>query len=133
MCIALLIFGRSAFAGENVTCGAVKMAYSRGGCCGQPGKDFHISTIMGSMCAGSTAESADATAPTAIFDPPTADEMGTVATRMASYDFSGEGGGIVLNPAPFEGPDRGLIESLFGNHSLATTQMESVGPIWVAS
>lgn len=80
--------------------------------------------------AGVSAES-DEVLPDSIFDPPTADEMVKVATRLSTFDFTTEGDALtVLAPAPLAGPDRAAITELFGGQSLATTRLASPGPIW---
>jgi len=65
-----------------------------------------------------------------IFDPPSSDEMDQIKAFLSTYDFSNESPDIILNEAPLAGPDRDAISDLFGDSSLATTQLSSPSAIW---
>jgi len=122
-------------ASAEMTCHDVKNAYKGAGCCGQPHKPFDAAGlgVAGTCPGGDGVAEGAADVPSGIFDPPDADEMRAVAARMASFDFSAEGPGIVLNEAPLQGPDRAAIDALFEGASVATTVLDTpagLGPIW---
>lgn len=113
--------------GDAMNCGEVKQKYKDSDCCGQPMKV--ASTLQ---CTTREAELASM-APSAIFDPPSGDEMNKIKEVMMAYDFSAEGAEITLTAQPLAGPDSSAILELFGGAPIATTQLSSPAtgyPIW---
>jgi hypothetical protein len=90
-----------------------------------------VETRMTPVCAAGVSAESDNVLPDSIFDPPTADEMVKIATKLSTFDFTVDGDALtVLAPAPLAGPDGSAISQLFGSQSLATTQLTSPSAIW---
>jgi hypothetical protein len=90
-----------------------------------------VETKTTPVCAAGLSAESDTVLPDSIFDPPTADEMTKIVTRLGTFDFTPEGDALtVLTPAPLAGPNRAAISELFGGQSLATTRLTSPSPIW---
>jgi hypothetical protein len=83
-----------------------------------------VETTTTPVCAAGLSAESDIVLPDSIFDSPTADEMAKIATKLSTFDFTGEGDALtVLNPAPLAGPNGAAISELFGSQSLATTDL----------
>jgi hypothetical protein len=90
-----------------------------------------VETTTTPVCAAGLSAESDIVLPDSIFDSPTADEMAKIATKLSTFDFTGEGDALtVLNPAPLAGPNGAAISELFGSQSLATTRLTSPSAIW---
>jgi hypothetical protein len=90
-----------------------------------------VETKTTPVCAAGRSAESENVLPDSIFDPPSADEMTKIGTKLSTFDFSVDGdASTVLAPAPLAGPDGAAISALFGSQSLATTQLTSPSAIW---
>jgi hypothetical protein len=89
-----------------------------------------VETKATPVCAAGVSAESDVVLPDSIFDPPTADEMNKIVTRLGTFDFSVDGDSLTVLAPGVGWTDGAAISELFGSQSLATTQLTSPSAIW---